>query len=396
MENKRIALINSVQQGGSTYLGYLVPFVRSFVKLGINFTFYNMPDRSGISNESVQQIIGNEVFSAEMRDIPFLNADLVLSNDAYIGRLFDDHTESIFVTHGTSPMPISDPYYCSGWTAYWDGLICTSTTGIRLGEIGLSEYRKDRKKLKIPTPQDALRSNLRSTCFYQLAPLKVERLFDLAPTQLSGNDSAHERDRLIVGLLPSDSGIAKENSLYRNLSKVCSEIKNVVPYAKLILRPYPSDFSNPEFWNYIENNKFLEQLEVDDPKIVNDVFFSRCDLVVTDVSTGGVSFMIRRGRPVIFFLPKLGDTVVERFWYAEMQGSVFISTSTKDLHDQLVKAVSMSTDEYEKVAIEFANKEFMMENEINDFVSSFIADMPHDGRPFTISRVSSSGEVSIL
>lgn len=393
LSRKKILLFNAVSKGGVTYANYLIPISNALKKAGLDYSVINMPDHCEIDNAALEKILEHPVLSINMSEVPNLECDVVISNDAYLGRLLDDSIEAIMVGHGSAsmpPTPSSNPFYFSEWLAYWDGLISPSATSINLFCAGLSMYRKLRKQMKIPTPQDALRSDLRSTNIFHINPVKIPALFDLEhpafQKQLPADSS------IVVGLLPSVASLAGENTLYRHIDDILKSISCVLPKALVILRPYPLDLHNKAITDFIKkiNNRVL----IDNSYLASDVFYTKCHLLITDVSSGSVTFMLRRGRPVIYYLPAMGNSSAEQQWLKEMQDYLPVATSPDALKIQITKATEMFGDPIKSVIKSFVRKEYSGKH-IDQFVESFINS--HQNRDISQScaakRVTSSGRV---
>jgi len=142
-----------------------------------------------------------------------------------------------------------------------------------------------------------------------------------------------------------------------------------LPKAFVILRPYPLDLSNAIVAKVIA--QINDKVQIDDSCSASDLFYSKCHLIITDVSTGGVTFMLRRGCPAIYYLPAIGNSSVEKQWLKEMQDYIFVATSSETLKSQITKAKEMFGDPIRSVAKNFAYKEYGGKH-IDQFVERFI------------------------
>ncbi|WP_426233734.1 hypothetical protein [Pseudomonas sp. TWP3-2] len=325
---KDIFLISNVAQGGKTYLEYLLPALNSLRNT------YNcivlQTDKTGLSREQTEDFLNHPVQQVDVEYISNLQSQVVLSNDAWIGRVLDDSNFGIFISHGNVGMPTQDKYYYSELTSYWDAIICSSQSGFDLLKTGLQLYRHDRKALKaLITDGIALRSDLRPISVVPTLPLKIPEFFE------SARPADKTSEQYVVGLLPTQLGICPSGaSLYENLQTVINSIKDTIPHAKFILRPYMADLAHPSVKDLCQQLSQHDWISIDEQGTSSSAFYQLCDTIVTDASTGGVSFMLNTGKLPIYYVPLTAEqNPTVDAWREQMENLLPIAKNSNDLKD---------------------------------------------------------------
>ncbi|WP_253911918.1 hypothetical protein [Pseudomonas sp. CVAP len=132
---KNVYLISNVNNGGKTYLEYLLPALNA---LREKYNCIVLQTKTvGISKHEAEQILNSPIEEVELTFIATLRSQTVISNDASIGRLLDESNFGIFIAHGNVGMPIDDKYYCSDWTSHWDAIVSSSRSLFDLIKAGL-------------------------------------------------------------------------------------------------------------------------------------------------------------------------------------------------------------------------------------------------------------------
>ncbi|WP_025113241.1 hypothetical protein [Pseudomonas sp. H1h] len=325
---KNVFLISNVADGGKTYLEYLIPALNS-LRGKYNCVVLNT-DRTGLSKEDVEAILDFPVKQVGNDYIAGLKSQIVISNDAYAGRLLDDSNFAIFISHGNVGMPTKDKYYYAELTSYWDAIISSSRSGFDLLTAGLQAYRRDRKALKtMLTDGLALRSDMRNTSPVATLPVKIPGIFESAPP------SHKTSDDYVVGLLPTQLGICPNGAtLYENLQTVINAVKSQIPHAKFILRPYMAELSHPTVKALCQELAAYEWITVDVAGTSSTVFYKQCDTIITDASTGGVSFMLNTCKLPIYYVPFTDESnLTVDAWLAQMENMLPIARSSEELRD---------------------------------------------------------------
>jgi hypothetical protein len=325
---KNVYFINNVTRGGKTYLEYLIPALNALRDK--YHCIVLQTDKSGLSRQEAEEILDFPVEQVGVDVISHLQSQIIISNDAWVGRLLDESNFGIFITHGNVGMPTKDKYYYSELTSYWDVLIASSRSGLELVTAGLQAYRRDRKNLKALVADGiVLRGDLRNTTPVSTLPIKIPNFF--AAPQASQKTS----DRHVVGLLPTQLGICPSHaSLYENLQTVINTVKAQIPHATFILRPYMADLEHPTVKELCEQLTAHEWISIDQPGTSSTVFYQQCDTIITDASTGGVSFMLNTGKLPIYYVPTAEEhnPTVET-WLAQMDNLLPIATNRDELKD---------------------------------------------------------------
>lgn len=336
---KDVFFISNVDQGGKTYLEYLLPALNSLRDT------YNcivlQTDKTGLSREETEDFLHHPVQQVDVEYIAGLQSQVVLSNDAWVGRVLDESNFGIFISHGNVGMPTKDKYYYSELTSYWDAIICSSRSGFDLLKTGLQLYRHDRKALKtLVTDGIVLRSDLRKISVVPTLPLKIPEFFESA----RASDKASEQ--YVVGLLPTQLGICPSGaSLYENLQTVINSIKDTIPHATFILRPYMADLANSSVKDLCQQLSQRDWISIDTPGTSSSAFYKLCDTIVTDASTGGVSFMLNTGKLPMYYVPPTAEhNPTVEVWREQMENLLPIAKNSNDLKDIALGFSMLSAD----------------------------------------------------
>jgi len=325
---KNVYLISNVANGGNTYLEYLIPALDS-LREKYNCVVLNT-DRTGSSREEVEAILDFPVKQVGNDFIASLKSQVVISNDAYAGRLLDDSNFGIFISHGNVGMPTKDKYYYAELTSYWDAIISSSRSGFDLITAGLQAYRRDRKALKTMLIDGlALRSDMRNTSPVATLPVKVPGMFESSPQPNKTSDD------YIVGLLPTQLGICPNGAtLYENLQTVINAVRSQIPHATFILRPYMAELSHPTVKDLSEELATYDWITIDKTGTSSTIFYKQCDTIITDASTGGVSFMLNTCKLPIYYVPFTEESnLTVDTWLKQMENLLPIARSGDELKD---------------------------------------------------------------
>ena len=325
---KNVYLLSNVADGGKTYLEYLIPALKS-LREKYNCIVLNT-DRTGLSRDEVEAVLDFPVEQIGNEFIASLKSQVVISNDAYAGRLLDDSNFGIFISHGNVGMPTKDKYYYAELTSYWDAIISSSRSGFDLMTAGLQAYRRDRKALKTMLIDGlALRSDMRITSPVATLPVKIPGIFESSPP------SKKTSDDYVVGLLPTQVGICPNGAtLYENLQTVINAVKSQIPHATFILRPYMAELSHPTVKDLCEQLSAHDWITIDKAGTSSTVFYAQCDTVITDASTGGVSFMLNTCKLPIYYVPFTEESnLTVDAWLKQMDNLLPIARSSNELRD---------------------------------------------------------------
>jgi hypothetical protein len=346
----RIALINNVHNGGETYLAYLKFAIESLPEHCEVQVIQGPRERVGISPEQTAAFLGLPVTEAPNYAVlgDLQNVDVVISNDAFVGRFFDDSIFAIYISHGNSAMPANSEHYYAEETAFWDALLVSSKAALEMVARGIGLYRCRRKSQAIPMAPNAIRSDVRKTLLCPIAPLKRPRFSAEVAEQLPEGRPEGRPGGAVIGILPtSPHAIRPGASLYNSLG-IIEAIKGAFPTKKVVFRPYMTDRAHPQIKDLVEKLKLFPQLvDVDLSGKSSTAFYDDCDVMITDGSTGGVSFMLHGGMPPIYYLPQAlvdSDRIVS--WFVEaVKGRVLLAHSIPELVACISRCLTMSHQE---------------------------------------------------
>jgi len=339
----RIAAINNVKDGGQTYLNYL-KFALDHLPAFCSPTVFQT-GVVGLAKNEAEEFLGREVVEVDSYNVfsnfSSLDFDFILSNDAYVGRLIDEAIKTVFISHGSAPMPANSEYCFSDWTGYWDFILGASKSGMKMAANGLSKYRRDRRNLIISIAKEAIRTDVRTTFLCPIPPLKKTHMFT-QPVEITPS-----RD-FFVGILPTALGAIREAAaIYRHLEGIIAGILGEFPNATIIFRPYPLDAQRQDIRQVINIMKTTGRVEIDVSGANSTDFYDRCDVLITDGSTGGMSFMLRKTTPPIYFLPEnavANDQIVQWF-FGFVNTTALVAGSLEQLNERIEQCRVMTASE---------------------------------------------------
>jgi hypothetical protein len=335
---KKVYLISNVKQGGKTYLEYLRPALNA---LRSHYDCVVLQTNNvGISRVEAEQLLNHPVEEVTLDFIVKIKSHVVISNDGWVARILDDSNFAIFIAHGNVGMPAKDQYYFSELLSYWDAIVSSSRSISDLVKTGLQLYRPDRHAGLAGNATKTLRSEFRKTNIISVLPVKIPKSFKAAP------DIQRVPDKCVVGLLPTQVGICPSGaSLYENMGVVINSIKSQIPHAQFILRPYMTDFTRPYVSEVCEQLSQYPWITIDTTKGSSQDFYQQCDKLITDASSGGVSFMLNTCKLPIYYVPETHEShPIVTAWLEQMQSLLPIARSGDDLKD-LILGLDLITPE---------------------------------------------------
>ena len=347
-----VYLISNVNNGGKTYLEYLLPALNALrnhyncIVLQTNIV--------GISKFEAEQFLGCPVEEVGLDDIGKLKSQVIISNDASIGKLLDESNFTIFIAHGNVGMPLADVYYCSGWTSYWDVIVSSSRSLFDLIKTGMYYFRRDRVALRLELEPDRSRTDLRNTSAVSVLPIKIPDMFSAPP------EFRCMSEEYVVGLLPTQIGICPSGaSLFENMEVVINSVKSQIPHAKIIFRPYMTDFDRPYVKELCEQLARYPWVSIDDTKGSSKDFYRICDTIITDASSGGVSFMLNTCKLPIYYVPVGHDSspIVEA-WLEQMEGLLPIAKNGDELKDMVLGFKLLTSEQKYFIYKKFYDSEY--------------------------------------
>jgi hypothetical protein len=347
-----VYLISNVNNGGKTYLEYLLPALNALRNK------YNcivlQTSSAGISRSEAEQILDYPVEEVGLDFVVTIKSQIIISNDAWIGRFLDDSNFGIFIAHGNVGMPIKDKYYCAELMSYWDAIVSSSQSLSDLIKAGLQLYRYDRNALRLPSTSGTLRSDLRKTSVISTLPVKIPEPFRFPP------DILRTPGEHVVGLLPTQVGICPLGaSLYENMEVVINAVKSQIQHAKFILRPYMTDFSRPYIKEMCEKLSQYQWITIDRTEGSSKNFYRQCDTIVTDASSGGVSFMLNTCKLPVYYVPETSESYpVVNVWREQMGGYLPIAKNSDELKDLILGLEQLTPEQNYSIYKKFYESEY--------------------------------------
>ncbi|MDZ3993769.1 hypothetical protein [Pseudomonas sp. Teo4] len=348
---KNIYLINNVQNGGKTYLEYLLPPLKA---LRDKYNCIVLTTKlTGVTKSEAEQTLGHPVEEVELDYIVQLNSQVIISNDAFIGRALDESNFAVFISHGNVGMPIKDKYYASSLMSLFDAIVSPSRSFFALLQKGLQLYRHDRNTF-LSFDYKTLRSDLRKTSAISTLPVKIPEILNSPPAFL------RTPGKYVVGILPTQKGICPSGaSLFENMVEVINAVKAQVPHASIILRPYMTDFEHPYIKEMCEQLSQYPWIKIDETKGRSEEFYRQCDTVITDASSGGVSFMLNTCRLPIYYVPSDSEShPIVNAWLEQTGNFLPIAKNGNELKDLLHGFELLSPEQHYAIYKAFYESEF--------------------------------------
>ncbi|MFV2944740.1 hypothetical protein [Pseudomonas japonica] len=348
---KNIYLINNVLNGGKTYLEYLLPPLNA-LRHKYNCVVLHTKT-TGLSKQDAEQVLDYPVEEIELEYIAELKSQVIISNDAFIGRALDESNFAVFISHGNVGMPIADKHYASSLMALFDAIVSPSRSFFCLLQKGMQLYRQDRHN-GLSFSLKTIRSDLRKTTAISTLPVKIPEVLSAPP--------AFERspDKYVVGILPTQKGICPSGaSLFENMVEVINAVKTQVPHASILLRPYMTDFEHPYIAEMCEKLGEYPWITIDTTKGRSEDFYRKCDTIITDASSGGVSFMLNTCRLPIYYVPSCSEThPIVHAWLQQMGNLLPIARNGDELRELLHGFELLPPDQHYALYKAFYESEF--------------------------------------
>lgn len=307
-----------------------------------------------------------------------------------MARLLDDSNFAIFIAHGNVGMPVKDRYYFSELLSYWDAIVSSSRSLSDLIKAGLQLYRTDRNASRIGAVGGNLRSDLRKTTAISTLPVKLAEPFSCPP------DIPQTPGEYVVGLLPTQAGICPSGaSLYENIEVVINSVKSQIPHAKFILRPYMTDFARPYVEEVCEKLSRYQWITIDTTKGNSKEFYRQCDTVITDASSGGVSFMLNTCKLPIYYVPQASENhPVVTAWLAQMENILPIARSGDELKDLILGFELLAPEQSYSIYKRFYESEYGGRHHPDEVFQDLVQQQHESGfRYFSIDAFGQANEL---
>lgn len=394
---KKIALFNSVYKSGKTYLNYLTPIAKILQEqLDYEFDVFQPPeDFCNLTIEESEQILNHKVLPlqrnlAEPNPVLSINVeplqtyDIVITNGASISRLFNENIFVIVTNHGFAPLPLRNVIQHADALSFNDLILCYGKSSWQQVSFCLNTLRKQYNYRAYN------RLVKRKTFLPPTFPLKLdftnfhEKLNNIFENKNQNLVEKYNTGNLVIGLLPtSPETIVQGISLFDNIDKLLTALLQNFPLAKIILRPYifnPSISSEVfELLNIFSAN--VTNFKIDNSGQSSNDFYNQCDILISDGSTGGITYLINKAMPPIYYIPKnvvnTNETVNN---FVEIQrDKVFFAYNINALIQQVNKCINLSKEQRKNyftnhcendLFLDVDNKELLqkiIDAKVNDF-----------------------------
>ncbi|MGN1035409.1 MAG: hypothetical protein ACI4PS_03120 [Rhodocyclaceae bacterium] len=389
---KKIALFNSVYNGGKTLLNYLTPIAK-ILQEQLDYEFDVFQFCNSTIEES-EQILNHKVLPlqrnlAEPNPVLSINVeplqtyDIVITNRASISRLFNENIFVIATNHGFAPMPLRNVLQNADALTF-NVILCYGKSSLQQVKFCLQTLRnqyvyKQHKRI----------AN-RKTFLANTFPLKLDftnfhdKLNNIFENKNQNLVEKYNTGNLVIGLLPTfPETIVQGISLFDNIDKLLTALLQNFPLAKIILRPYifnPSISSEVfELLNIFSAN--VTNFKIDNSGQSSNDFYNQCDILISDGSTGGITYLLNKAMPPIYYIPKnvvnTNETVNN---FVEIQrDKVFFAYNINTLIQQVNKCINLSKEQRKNyftnhcendLFLDVDNKELLqkiIDEKVNDF-----------------------------
>ena len=394
---KKIALFNSVYNGGKTLLNYLTPIAKILQEqLDYEFDVFQPPeDFCNLTIEESEQILNHKVLPlqrnlAEPNPVlsinvePLQNYDIIINNGSSSSRLFNENIFVIVTNHGFAPLPFRNVIQHADALSFNDLILCYGKTSWQQVSFCLNALRKQYNYRAYN------RLVKRKTFLPPTFPLKLdftnfhEKLNNIFENKNQNLVEKYNTGNLVIGLLPtSPETIVQGISLFDNIDKLLTALLQNFPLAKIILRPYifnPSISSEVfELLNIFSAN--VTNFKIDNSGQSSNDFYNQCDILISDGSTGGITYLLNKAMPPIYYIPKnvvnTNETVNN---FVEIQrDKVFFAYNINALIQQVNKCINLSKEQRKNyftnhcendLFLDVDNKELLqkiIDAKVNDF-----------------------------
>lgn len=365
---KKVLLLNAVHNGGATYTEYL-KYVSLALPNDIDVVTYNVPSRTNLVAHQVEEIMNGPVTDIEAQDILQITGKqfpVIMTNEAGIGHLIDPDIWTVFIGHGSSAMPANSPYMHAEYLSYFDVVTVSSRSTQQMLVRGLPLYREHRGQGVIESRSGSVRADLRHTSIMPTLPIKIENRHMQPITKVPTKD-------FTIGLIPTASGaIQSKVSLYHNLNSIVKALLENFYRCRIIFRPYPTDLENPAVQELCDNFKNMDRVDVSSPEVLSSIFYQGCDLVITDASNGGASFLLRKAVPPVHFVPIAAlENEVTR-WFVDVVRYVPISHTIDDLVRKIGVIVNASQADLFEVYNAYMDNEMFLQKSQSEYIRDII------------------------
>lgn len=373
----KVAAVNNVENGGKTYLEYLRAVIENLPP-NCEVEVFNTPI-TGLSAEETSRIleapvtqVGSPTFFSNLTGF-----DALISNDAFVGRFIEESTYCIFASHGSAPMPAADDYCYAPWTAYWDAILTASRAALEMAAHGLGRYRVQRRNQVIGVPGNIIRTDIRSTALCPMVPLK-NPLPLRDPVERTGSPKR-------ISVMPTSlSAIRPCASLYKSLGELIFAIHEQYPSSAITFRPYPADSRREYVARVLEVIREIPFVEIDDGSSASDEFYYKSDILITDGSTGGISFFLKTSTPPIYYVNQVeaaGDRICEDFSLL-MGKHDLVAGSIGEVVARIGEISELTTASRRLLRERYVENDLYVDHDVKEVLARLVGDRAEAGRAF--------------
>lgn len=369
MITQKILLLNGVLNGGDTYTEYLKQALISLPPTA-HITAYNIRERTMMEAAAVAKILNLDVSDINIKDLPFLRKedfDVLISNEASLGEYIDSSIRTTFISHGSAAMPATGKFMYGDILSYFDIVTAASRATMQMLASGTSSYRACRRRGEIAINGPAIRSDLRHTSFMPIRPIKQEKRHTTPQSIMPSTN-------FTIGLLPTQAAAIQSGvSMYNNISDIIVMLAQKFTQSQIVFRPYPLDLLSLPIRQYCESLLNTGRIQVDMSNGSSADFYRKCDLIITDGSTGGISFMLRKTVPPIYFVPNAAlENEVTRWFVQNMRERAPVTHDLAGLEEAIRRITNSSPDDLFSYYTNYCDIELFLEKDQSRYFNDIV------------------------
>lgn len=364
---KKIALLSCTPNGGKTYLDYLKNVLTYLLEI-----YNNTPPQQKLCQIDFFQLNGEmmdvgltisetenylqykvKAINNQTDFFKLFNYDVVFFNQPFLIPYFPDKVFCVNILHGNALMPSQPKENYFSWLAYQDAFICPSDSVLKACYDELTVCRKKHNNKFENLVYNQKRSHIRKTFVAKTQPIKQENFFNI-------NDYKNvDKDNLTIAIFPTAPQIiGNDVSLFNSFNLIIESIAKNFPTTKIIFRSHAINFyknDNGEYISHINGlAKAVQKLEqiipnfyVDTFKKSSSEFFNQCDILITDGSSGGVSFLLNKAMPPIYYIPRnvVKTKINVHNFVALQKDKVLFAHSIKELIKQINHCINLTKEQ---------------------------------------------------
>ena len=363
---KKIALLSCTPNGGKTYLDYLKNVLTYLLEIYNNtpqqklcqIDFFQLNGEMmdvGLTISETKNYLQYKVKAINNQTDFFklFNYDVVFFNQPFLIPYFPDKVFCVNILHGNALMPSQPKENYFSWLAYQDAFICPSDSVLKACYDELTVCREKHNNKFENLVYNQKRSHIRKTFVAKTQPIKQENFFNI-------NDYKNvDKDNLTIAIFPTAPQIiGNDVSLFNSFNLIIESIAKNFPTIKIIFRSHAINFyknDNGEYISHINGlAKAVQKLEqiipnfyVDTFKKSSSEFFNQCDILITDGSTGGVSFLLNKAMPPIYYIPRnvVKTKINVHNFVALQKNKVLFAHSIKELIKQINHCINLTKEQ---------------------------------------------------